>query len=315
MIALHIGAPKAGSSSLQRYFTDHRSELRERGIHYPESGCVPTLRTRAHHNLAYQVSPGHRHKFHPPWGDWANALEEIDGFGVISSESLFRLPPHPIRKIRQFTEGRGVRVFAFLRRQDLAVESAYNQLARFGRVSETIEDYWHRNRHLFDYSEFIDRWVAVFDDLVVVPFELPWIANGVAIEMLKRCGFDGLPPEQMRVNTKAGLKSILAINRVLTVCRQNLGGGFSLPAEAAKAIVTHFRNDPEEVYDYRLLAPALSDAIFRYHHASNERLGLAFAPPDPAPKNAGRARLTRADEDWLDAYAARLEQSARQPGN
>ena len=312
MLALHIGAPKAGSSSLQRYFTDHRDALRKRGIHYPDSGCVPSLALRAHHNLGYEVSTGNRRKFNPSWGDWSSALKEIGEHGVISTESLFRLPPHPIRKVRQYTRDFDVRVVAFLRRQDLALESAYNQLARFGRVSESIEEYWRRNRHLFDYAVYIDRWGTAFDNLIVVPFEAPWITNGVAVEMLRRCGFDGLPLEERRMNTKAGLKSILAISRVLAACRGSLGDDYSLSAVAARQIVTHFRNDPEEVFDYRLVTPALSDEILGFCQASNERLGLAFAPPDRNPQGGRAATLTRADEDWLDAYVAKLELMGRQ---
>jgi hypothetical protein len=35
-LILHIGAPKTGSSAVQRYCCEHAADLRRQGLHYPE---------------------------------------------------------------------------------------------------------------------------------------------------------------------------------------------------------------------------------------------------------------------------------------
>ncbi|HVX35469.1 MAG TPA: hypothetical protein VHC71_04540, partial [Hyphomicrobium sp.] len=52
---IHIGAPKTGSTFLQRVFYDNRGELRTRGLLYPEAN----IRGFGHHDIAFLIAGGY----------------------------------------------------------------------------------------------------------------------------------------------------------------------------------------------------------------------------------------------------------------
>jgi glycosyltransferase involved in cell wall biosynthesis len=131
---LHIGNPKAGSSSLQKFFFDHRDALSERGILYPVTDNHPVM---AHYNLAFSISPLKRmRQLYTPdlltFDKLAAMLETRDEDVVlISAESFVALSDKPavVNKIKQFAKSQNllIDVVVLIRPQHLFFESVYSQ--------------------------------------------------------------------------------------------------------------------------------------------------------------------------------------------
>ena len=145
-IHLHIGAPKTGSTAIQRWLFEHRADLAAAGLLYPEV-C---LRGYGHHDLAFLIGGGY-----PEWaspqplglGVLQDQLRQAGALGLpqmlLSSEDFF-LYQDPDR-LRAFIEGALGRVgrftvHAYLRRQQEVLPSWYNQLVKAQGYAGSFED-------------------------------------------------------------------------------------------------------------------------------------------------------------------------------
>src|SRR5262245_44821842 len=134
---LHIGAPKTGSTAIQRFLTASRETLAARGCLYPQAAC----RARGHPDLAFLARGGYPHWATPQERDLdalvADLRNEIESSPqpniVLSSENFYLLCPAEgaaalMRRIG-FAPDR-ITVVAYLRRQDEAAMSWYNQAVK-----------------------------------------------------------------------------------------------------------------------------------------------------------------------------------------
>jgi hypothetical protein len=318
-LIIHIGAPKAGSTSMQRYLSQKRNTLlATHSLAFPRKGCGHL----AHHNLAYGLSEKYRRtgKFEPAVGDWDETLAEIAASGaetaVVSSEAFFRVPKAAVSRVAALTTAFDVTIVALVRRQDLTLESSYNQLARHGRVDVDLREYLKGTRHLFEYPTFVDRWAEAFGDerIHVIPFEKRWIAAGITNAVLSRCGVDAqeLPGTEPRANQKAGWKHIQGVRYVQERCRAELGADFKLPSKTIVSISRRFRGDPTDVTSYMLIDFDVAVEVFESYRDSNRRLAqrfgthggpeFFFSPPVPHEYRAGPASadLSADDLEHLD---------------
>ena len=156
-LIIHVGARKAGSSSLQKYFHVNAGALAQSSVCYPSAGRSKRVSLTAHHNLGFSIREDLRGEwFRDDEGDWPDALDEIEAsgseWGVISTESLWDGMRDVPTRVREVTKGIPVRIVAFLRRQDQYVESSYNQKARFGREPGEIVEAFERRPYDFDHG-------------------------------------------------------------------------------------------------------------------------------------------------------------------
>lgn len=163
---VHIGAPKTGSTWLQKVFTENRTVLAERGILYPDV----SLRGFGHHDLAFLLGGGY-----PDWAtpqprsladleqDLVSATRGHDGAVLISSEDFY-LYPNPAG-LRATLERCGVpapTIVVYVRRQDAAHESWYNQTIKAQGCTHDIETCIAQFFGLWDYAEQLQKWSYVF---------------------------------------------------------------------------------------------------------------------------------------------------------
>jgi hypothetical protein len=166
---LHIGAPKTGSTALQRFLASNREELRSQGYLYPAAA----LRADGHHDLAFLSGGGY-----PEWavaqGESLDSLvdglrEEIarhDGPVILSSENFYLLcEPDDVAQLMRrlgFVPEGSVQVLIYIRRQDEAHLSWYNQAVKAQGFAGTIADSIAGAWDLWDYANRLDRWERAF---------------------------------------------------------------------------------------------------------------------------------------------------------
>lgn len=172
---VHIGAPKTGSTFLQRVFSENRGELLRHGLLYPDV----SLRGFGHHDFAFLLSGGY-----PEWAtgqdrpldvlgaDLAAAAAAHRGSVLLSSENFYLFPePERLKRLLETTGvllGRPPRIIVYLRRQDEAQESWYNQCVKAQGETGTIEQSLERFHELWDYEYQLGLWSAVFGDEALV---------------------------------------------------------------------------------------------------------------------------------------------------
>lgn len=165
---------------LQSVLFTNRDALAERGILYPNV----SLRGYGHHDFAFLLGGGY-----PDWAttqpktlaelgeELAHAVRGHRGSVLLSSEDFY-LFPKPEGLLRLLTEtgcmdGRSPAIIVYVRRQDEAHESWYNQTVKAQGYTHTVDESLATFHDLFDYRLQLERWAAVFgtDACVVRPFE------------------------------------------------------------------------------------------------------------------------------------------------
>lgn len=166
---IHIGAPKTGTTAIQQFLYDNRIALESKGILYPDV-CV---RGYGHHDIAFLVSGGYPHWATPqqrPIDDLAKELSEtVRGQSadlLLSSENFYLLGQ--AQALKSFLLETGIMptwspvILVYLRRQDEAHESWYNQTVKAQGETGTIEESLARYDELWDYRRQLSLWSGVF---------------------------------------------------------------------------------------------------------------------------------------------------------
>jgi hypothetical protein len=174
-ITVHIGAPKAGSTAIQRAMFEGRSELLANGVLYPDI-C---LRGFGHHDLAFLLAGGY-----PQWATpqplLLNDLHEqarqlnLDGLRQVSlSSENFYLYPAPARLKAFFEDALGDRaalrwrVICLLRPQEESVVSWYNQAVKAQGFSGTFAESQAHQADQWCYEKALAPWADTFGDSAI----------------------------------------------------------------------------------------------------------------------------------------------------
>lgn len=136
-VILHIGAPKTGSSALQRFLIEERPSLTRQGFYYPTHGLDRNGVSGGHSNITNALIDGQL--------DEANSVVQAhlkvaksDGMILMLSAEGFYIFPHELAGILRNNR---VLVVAFARHPLDAIHSRYNQAVKrhFGR--QRLSDY------------------------------------------------------------------------------------------------------------------------------------------------------------------------------
>jgi hypothetical protein len=224
-LVLHIGAPKTGSTALQKFLFDNRDALRGHGWTYPPV----SLRGYGHHDLAFLIAGGYPEWATPqdtPLSTLVAQLAEAlagDEHVVLSSENFYLLadPQRVARTLADagLTSDRRVSVVVYVRRQDEAQISWYNQIVKAQGFSGTMADSLSQWDALWDYAAVLERWAAVFgaDTVVVRPYQAQDMAGGdIRQDFVRLVGLPGdafAYPEEA-VNTRLN-RDVLEFQRLV----------------------------------------------------------------------------------------------------
>lgn len=166
---LHIGAPKTGSTALEKFLTANSAILKQHDWKYPSA----TLRGYGHHDLAFLVTAGY-----PDWalpqsksysqlhGEMAAEIANDDRI-VLSSENFY-LQADP-GDVARMLEGWGfpaasVEIVVYVRRQDEAQISWYNQKVKAQGYAASWADSVEECEALWDYAAKLDGWAETFGE-------------------------------------------------------------------------------------------------------------------------------------------------------
>lgn len=224
---IHIGAPKTGTTFLQKVLFENRDRLAaSNGVLYPEVN----LRGYGHHDLAYLLSGGYPAyaKAQPRSlaeleGDLHRAAAGHNGPMLLSSENFFLYPaPQALRRVLEVC---GVLdrfipvIVVYLRRQDLAHESWYNQRVKAqGETRQFAACVW-AYRDLWDYDARLAQWEEVFgkDAVRARIYDEAWPGNGGLLpDFLDAVDMPGVlhSPASTTVNTNLN-RDLLAFQRLV----------------------------------------------------------------------------------------------------
>ncbi|MGB8425560.1 MAG: hypothetical protein WCD88_07240 [Desulfobacterales bacterium] len=178
---IHIGTNKTGTSAIQHSLSQKRKELSEKGVLYPNTGCIGD----AHYEISRILGFDHGK---PP----APEIEQIaflDRFNaeieasccetcIISSE--YFVLPRNAALVRAFFSDFNSRIIVYFRRHDHWWLSAYNQA-----VKTVVQPPWERgfqgylnfnhkkSPQVGNYRAILDRWDKAFgrENILVRPYE------------------------------------------------------------------------------------------------------------------------------------------------
>ncbi len=198
---------------MQRFLCDNRAALQRRGLLYPDV----SLRGWGHHDFAFLLAGGYLDWATPQprslaqlAAELAGAADGFEGDVLLSSEDFYLIPnPEGLARLLEDTGiagGRRTVVVAYVRRQDQAHESWYNQTVKAQGETHSFEQSVARWWDLWDYARQLARWAGTFgtDNIVVRPFEPAQFRGGSLVaDFLEILALspEGLALPEGRVNT------------------------------------------------------------------------------------------------------------------
>ena len=320
-VILHIGWHKTGSTSLQVFLLKNRKALiQQHQTYYPSEGLL----TCAHHTVAWTFQGRQT----SPWG----AVPVMEGGGdayvrgaietarskrctrvIFSSEDFCTFDESAIQAVasslRQVAES--IQIVAYIRRQDLLVESAYNMQVKWwgARLRAEFDEYVKDKGGYPNYFRVLKGWAGAFgaDRLSVRRYDREaLVARDIRVDFCHAIGLDhqGLGHMEADVNDSLGPKTLefLRVLNNLDLSRdahERIAGrllAYDLETRSPKAVL--FGADQRRSY----MAP---------FERSNRRLAEFGVDPEPllvpdnGPPSRNVVRLTEQEFTELFGYVTR----------
>lgn len=241
IVVLHVGPPKTGTTSIQRFLYQARHFLAEHGLLYANSGRLGQGQQQTvlrHGRRKTLTGPGYSHNLLPLslLGEteqlssdecWRTLVTEVKetplSTVVVSSEAFARLKKSHLHEIRKYLDNFDVRIIATLRQPFERMFSDYTQRVKTGRYRNSFASFVEDNAHLVsNYDDFIHLWDTEFGErnIRLLRFEGkqdgPGLENRFVALLLDQPARIGQVLPRSRLNTSPSPK---AINRLLAINR------------------------------------------------------------------------------------------------
>ena len=296
-LIIHIGTQKTGSTSLQRSLHEGREALARVGVRY--AGLDRSGRALKHVSL---LRAAKAHPSAPAQAEYAALMAELAQPDVhtliVSEERFWKGDLTPLAFFEQFRPHCEVVVVACLRRQDLYVESLYNQMIRTGLHSESrpIAQFWRDEdvSERLDYHRLLSAWKAVADQVVAIDFGTAVKAEGAAGSFIKAIGVQLAEPlKEFAANASPDANAVLAIRLMR---EQQIAHEADALIGAARLVPPNQGAGPLR----HLLGRTERQALLASVQASNQALardfGIHFEPDSP---REGLESVSRPTADYL----------------
>lgn len=169
-VIVHIGMPKTGTTSLQRFCTLNAPVLQANGLHYPK----PVSHSNYQHKSVAMYagfkfrlfrSRQEQKELATEIGLLRDSIQNSEGTTLISSEWLYGVNPKNLTKI--FPPGR-TQIIIYLRDQVNYLTSYYQEVVTLFPVTQRVDDFVKTERNL-NFARIVNRWAKVFgeDNLTV----------------------------------------------------------------------------------------------------------------------------------------------------
>lgn len=201
---LHIGTPKSGTSSLQKYLSDHQAALSALGLAYLATGGRGSA-----NDLAIAWNNNNAKRLAELAGPLNAAIaERPEEKALISSEMFYGLAPDALYQMLPALRNVRLRVLVYLRRQDRYIEAKFLQKSKNARFSGSVFDYIEKfDGSGSDYAAELAPWEGRADArLIPRVMERGRLTGGdVVTDALAQIGVTDAPPVEMaEVNVSPG---------------------------------------------------------------------------------------------------------------
>jgi hypothetical protein len=168
-IYVHIGTPKTGTTTLQRFLCKNEKNLLDLGYLYPQSGR-PSYYPIAHYNLAhamrfqekiYAKHAGRWEDLSSQFSDLHREIEQKKPSNVIVSSESFGKRSEYIEKLQEEFSRYDVKILVYLREQKDFLTSYYIESIKQGS-SKNFEDFLCDEWNIGDYYNYLLPWSNSF---------------------------------------------------------------------------------------------------------------------------------------------------------
>ena len=122
-VVIHIGAPKTGSSALQKFFIENQSILNKLGFLYPEHSLDENGISGGHSNLALKLIDKRDAEAKKQFDILISKAKKANKVLFLSSEAFYIRP----QAVADLVDGHRCKIIAFFRDPIEAINSNYNQ--------------------------------------------------------------------------------------------------------------------------------------------------------------------------------------------
>lgn len=219
-LVLHIGTHKTGTSALQCALDDARPRLLDRGVLYPDTRRPPWPELPKHCSV-YHAAASSDAALQARERD--ALLTEFDACGahtlLVSEEGLSEPDDQIPAFFAPLAERFDIEVICLLRRQDLFVESLFNQFVRetARREARPLLTF-SRGRAMrvrLDYHALLSRWAAIGARVRAIDFDGPAVRGpGLMAAFEAALGGEPLHLPDGRANASPDMRLALLLNRL-----------------------------------------------------------------------------------------------------
>lgn len=321
-LIVHIGAPKTGTTAVQKFLFRNRGALAQQGVLYPAGGML----NGAHHLIGAAIFPGRVNRLKGVRQDevMARAVDEIrqeiasrnPGTVVLSTEYLWgELSSANIRRLLDPFRDMTLEVVAYLRRQDLFAQSLYVQAVKGGYASSFAD--WIKMvpssaKGGFNLHRVLAAWRDCGLDVRVIArvYEKDQLNGDVCADFVAAvCPQAKVTLAESRkvVNSAPDTATIEILRRVNAIC-------------ADKEVAQHLRREISAVSPPRspfapltYLPPGDAESFLEQFAASNEKVAREFLKRDdgvlfrdPLPGSSGAVADDVSERALLDRLLSLL---------
>jgi hypothetical protein len=283
-VYLHIGTPKTGTTSIQKFFSTYIEEIVKKGFLYPLSGRYPhpNYDQFSHHNLVWYLTQGKMGFYIPDYGNYDGLSEEIDLINpnnvLISSESFCKLNYDQILSLKNCLSRYKVKVIIYFRRQDDFFQSYYFEKISEGAYCDNIKTYIQdcKSTPFWNYYKIIEQWQAFFgkENIIVRLYDKENLKNGLIDDFLSaiNLSIDNIKlQEGNKNNITADIKTI----HIMRLLNSIFVDKFSIPSWKMRKIYFRLFLNPES--QISRLIEKLPDIFFNHESLKlsiQERINL-----------------------------------------
>jgi hypothetical protein len=217
-LIVHIGTLKTGTTSLQHSMFDVRGRLREdHGVHF--AGTDRAASPRKHTSVSRASRSSNEAKRDVEYEALLKDFERSGAHTMIVSEEQMSYPRESVPAFFQrFIPRFDVDVVCYLRRQDIFMESLYNQAMRVQKYFGLphLSHFWRDERffHHMDYHRILTWWKDIGANVVAVDFKKDVKSLGLLPSFLRAARLEvGKVPEK-KANESTDMRLLLTLRMI-----------------------------------------------------------------------------------------------------
>lgn len=236
-VIIHIGAPKTGSSALQKFFIENQAILGELGFHYPDHSLDENGISGGHSDLALKLIDKKDEEAKKQFDILIKKAKKANKVLFLSSEAFYIRP----QAVADLVKGYRCKIIAFFRDPIEAINSNYNQGIKRNFSTASPEQFCSRllREHTSFYTgQIFNQWVNSFSKEDVDVY-------GYDSEVLKQ-----FPIQEVFLNG-LGLTS-KEITASFTIENKVVNRSYSYTALELKRLLNHALNQKAHHFNHQL---------------------------------------------------------------